>query len=318
MIATVSFAQSSLVATLTHGDDIQMYYGTYAYQQAINAAVDGDVINLSGGSFQSINITKSVTVRGAGVDAADPTFIIGNFDINIPAETTGRLSMEGVRVSNTITAKGTLNNAYFLKDNIAAFNTYNASTTNVKNTLFANCRVNSTDWCGNTGLQFVNCYVGAPNNSASSTASAAFVNCVIRPIEGYYASYIKSSSLINCILVFSGDRGNSPSYYLPSSTSAINCIAVGYEYAFFGIVAGQNNKPDVNKNIFVDSNEFNDLTEEAKALYLGNDGTPVGMYGGILPYNTTPSYPQITKMNVANKTTADGKLSVDIEVSATE
>lgn len=303
---------------MTHGDEIQMYYGTYAYQQAMNAAVDGDVINLSGGSFQSINITKSVAVRGAGVDAVEPTFIIGNFDINIPAETTGRLSMEGVRVSNTITARGTLNNAYFLKDNIAAFNTYNANTTNVKNTLFANCRVNLTEWFGNTGLQFVNCYVGAPTNYASSTASAAFVNCVIRPRSGYYGSEIRSSSLTNCILVYSEDLGNYSNYYLPSSSSATNCIAVGYKSAFNGVVAGINNKSNVSIDIFVDSNYLNDLTDEAKALYLGNDGTPVGMYGGILPYNTTPSYPQITKMNVANKTTADGKLSVDIEVSATE
>ena len=61
-----------------------------------------------------------------------------------------------------------------------------------------------------------------------------------------------------------------------------------------------------------------ELTEEAKTKYLGTDGTEVGIYGGLLPYNSTPSYPQITKMNVANKTTADGKLSVEIEVSATE
>jgi hypothetical protein len=42
------------------------------------------------------------------------------------------------------------------------------------------------------------------------------------------------------------------------------------------------------------------------------------MHGGVLPYDATPSYPQITRMNVANKTTADGKLSVEIEVSAAE
>ena len=59
-----------------------------------------------------------------------------------------------------------------------------------------------------------------------------------------------------------------------------------------------------------------DLTEEAKGKYLGTDGTPIGMYGGIMPFNMIPSYPRITKMNVANKTTADGKLSVEIEVSA--
>ena len=64
--------------------------------------------------------------------------------------------------------------------------------------------------------------------------------------------------------------------------------------------------------------ETYELTDEAKAKFLGTDGTEVGMYGGVLPYTSTPSYPQITKMNVANKTTADGKLSVEIEVSAAE
>ena len=48
------------------------------------------------------------------------------------------------------------------------------------------------------------------------------------------------------------------------------------------------------------------------------DGTEIGMHGGVLPYDTTPSYPQITRMNVANKKTADGKLSVDIEVAGAE
>ena len=66
-----------------------------------------------------------------------------------------------------------------------------------------------------------------------------------------------------------------------------------------------------------DDQQF-ELTDEAKTTFLGTDGTEVGMYGGVLPYNSTPSYPQITKVNVANKTTADGKLSVEIEVSATE
>ena len=70
--------------------------------------------------------------------------------------------------------------------------------------------------------------------------------------------------------------------------------------------------------IFTDSDYMKDLTDEAKATYLGSDGTPVGMFGGSLPFSFTPTYPQITKMNVASKTTADGKLSVDIEVSAVQ
>ena len=89
VFATVCFAQQTLVATLTHGEEVTMFYGTYAYRDAMAAAVDGDVINLSGGAFQACTINKAVSIRGTGVDAAQPTFIINNFDINIPAETTG-------------------------------------------------------------------------------------------------------------------------------------------------------------------------------------------------------------------------------------
>ena len=64
-----------------------------------------------------------------------------------------------------------------------------------------------------------------------------------------------------------------------------------------------------------DDNDFK-LTEEAKALIKGTDGTEVGIYGGNLPFD--PTKPQISKFNVAAKTTGDGKLSVDIEVKSAE
>jgi hypothetical protein len=58
-----------------------------------------------------------------------------------------------------------------------------------------------------------------------------------------------------------------------------------------------------------------ELTEEAKTTYLGTDGTEIGLYGGLLPYNTTPSYPLISKMEVEKQTTPEGQLGVTIEVS---
>ena len=65
----------------------------------------------------------------------------------------------------------------------------------------------------------------------------------------------------------------------------------------------------------IDGETF-ELTEEAKSKYLGDDGTQVGIYGGIYPYNPTTTAPQIKKFDVARKSTAEGKLQVDIEVSA--
>lgn len=311
MIAIVSFGQNTLVATLTHGDEISMFYGAYAFQNVMKAAVDGDIISLSGGGFQSTNITKAVTIRGTGIDDANPTYIINNFTIEIPDTTSNRLTIEGVRISNTITTKGTLNNAYFVKDYIGGFTTNGT----VNNAVFANCKVDKPKVISSNKatMQFINCYVSFFDNSSFSTPSeASFINCIM---VGEAVSLICSSILVNCIV-----ENKTKNYfaYFPSNTSATNCIAIGNGNPFYFIVSGAKNKYDVPISIFTDSNDLNDLTDEAKAKYLGTDGTPVGMYGGTLPYNTTPSYPQITKMNVANKTTADGKLSVEIEVSAAQ
>lgn len=314
--ATVSYAQQQLVATLTHGDEITMFYGTYAYRDAMNAAVDGDVINLSGGGFQATTINKAVSIRGAGVEANQPTFIVGSFNINIPAESTERLTMEGLRISNDITLQGTLNNAYFFKNYIKSVS--GSSDANVKNAMFVNCKVIE---CPNSysdyvaSYQFLNSYVANFSNTSNSNVTACFLNCVIN--QGSYENNICHSTLLNCILV-NTTRYTSSS--LPSSSSATNCLAISAKggNAFSNVQASLNNKDITDFAVFTDLDYMKDLTDEAKATYFGTDGTPVGMYGGPLPFSFTPTYPQITKMNVASKTTADGKLSVDIEVSSAQ
>lgn len=60
------------------------------------------------------------------------------------------------------------------------------------------------------------------------------------------------------------------------------------------------------------------LTDEAQAKYLGNDKTQVGIYGGSFPYSPNPTNPQIVKCDVASHSTADGKLSVDLQVATAE
>lgn len=301
----MSFAQNMLVATLTHGDEIKMYYGSYAYQQAMNNAAHGDVINLSGGGFQATNITKAVSLRGAGIDSGNPTYIINDFNVQIPSTTTERLSAEGIYFSGTMIVTDTLMNAYFLKSYLNYFNATTNSHGSVKNAVFANCKVMQSSINHNSTVQYINSYVGKFSNSSNSPT--AFINCTISSSLVNF----NVSTFLNSIFVDSGSTS------LSSTNIANNNVSVNNGYTFKNIVNGSNNKY-AEKSIFIDEDPLNDLTEEAKAEYLGGDGTPVGMYGGTLPFNTTPSYPQITKMNVANKTTADGKLSVEIEVSAVE
>lgn len=316
MAATATFAQSTLVATLTHGENVTMYYGTYALRDAHNAAVSGDVINLSGGAFQAIAITKAVTLRGSGIDAQDPTFIVNDIYINIPTTDKGRLSMEGIRCANRAYLQGTLTNAYFLKCQFYELQCYGSGDTKVKNAMLANCKV--TNYCflyGSSTFQFVNSYVNEFNNGSSNSA-ASFINCIVRGHYGY-AGYLSYSQLVNCIIYGSNND------YIPSSSVANNCVSVGFDYDIFKNTPSstgckKSSYSEVFKTFtgtYSDTETF-ELTSTAKTKYLGTDGTQVGMYGGVLPYTSTPSYPQITKMNVANKTTADGKLSVEIEVSA--
>ena len=51
MFAATIFAQNGLVASLSHGTDITYFYGVNALQLAVDNAKSGDIINLSGGSF---------------------------------------------------------------------------------------------------------------------------------------------------------------------------------------------------------------------------------------------------------------------------
>lgn len=302
-----AFAQNTLVATLTHGDEVSMFYGTNALRQACSAATHGDVINLSGGKFQSTKITKAVAVRGTGIHDANPTYIVNNFDVEIPANVTEKLSFEGCRITNTITIKGTLSNAYFLKNYLKYVYVYPSDNAKMNNGMFVNCDVYGMSLYGQSTAQIINSYVEQFSNSGKL---ASFVNCVIN--TNGYAHLYKCCQFVNCIMY--GMSGGC----FPSTCSAMNCVDVsGYKNALNNISLKENCSY-AGMDIFQGSNVWRDLTDEAKAKYLGIDGTPVGKFGGMIPYNMTPSYPQITKMNVAAKTTADGKLSVEIGVSAAQ
>ena len=110
--------------------------------------------------------------------------------------------------------------------------------------------------------------------------------------------------------------------YLRASNIALNCISINAKNIFAANEANLGNHFSSFEELFKNftggnfENQKFELTDEAKAKFLGTDSTEVGWYGGAFPYTSIPSYPRITKMNVANKSTADGKLSVEIEVSA--
>lgn len=332
-------AQSSVIATLFHDGDIKTFYGTDALRSAHAAAVHGDVITLSSGSFTATNITKAVTLRGAGMEydsisVTEPTIISGSFSIQIASDSTlqnNNLVMEGIyhNAAGVITVNGSLKNPQFVKCRLYEIMCSSIGTSGyMYYANFINCVIAyEVNFYSSGSATFVNCYVyDMEYYSSNSTASAEFQNCVVKDSN---FSNVRNAVFRNCFL-FATASSSSTLNILPSTSQAYNCVALSATSST-NIFANQSNTTNTQASSFSDvfktwtgsslanfKTERLELTDAAKTKYLGSDGTQIGIYGGSIPFDPRPSNPQITKLNVASKSTADGKLSVDIEVKAAE
>ncbi len=313
--AAMCFAQSSRLATLSHDGKVTTFYGAFALRDAHDAASNGDVITLSSGTFNAVNIKKALTIRGAGmvidsVHSTLPTIIAGDFNIEIPDTVSQHLTLEGIYSNDWVKYRGTIQSPKFLKCRLYVICSYNYSNDNkMINAQFIHCTIfNELSLTNTSSASLINCVVSDP-----SCSNSEFTNCVLKRLN------FRSSILQNCIVI-------NLLGYITSNNVAYNCVGIGSESLFNQIPQNNTNKLSTYEELFktyrggdviTDSDNF-ELTDEAKKKFLGTDGTEVGIYGGMLPYDPTPSNPQITKCNVAKKSTADGKLSVDIEVKAAE
>ena len=313
MVATTSFAQNTVVASLSHGTETTIFYGSNALKDAVAAAESGDVINLSAGTFYASDISKGITLRGTGIDIDEPTYIVNDFVIEIPAEDTKRFIMEGIRCQNWVRTKGSFDNPSFVK---CQFNVVGNATESdaVKNILFTNCKITGgINVGGDNSVFFINSFVAYISKYQNGTIMSK--NSIHRqPI----LSSLTQSIWSNCI--FYPDKYSE--HCLPADAQVTNCVAIGYAYDMFrGMIEHPNckqfgNYQDVFKEYnggYTDEQTF-ELNDEAKTTLLGTDGKEVGLYGGPLPFDLTLSYPIISKMEVGEQTDDKGQLKVEIGV----
>ena len=331
MAATLGFAQQQL-ATLNHNDSITVYYGASALQQAHAAAVNGDIITLSPGSFNSVTITKAVTIRGAGmsidtVSGTNPTVILNDITLNVANDSVYHLTLEGLQ---------------FAGENTRCQSVYRP--------------------------QFIKCYFRSMNlfDRDYRMRDAQIINCIIRNYNGHYSDNIAvSTSFINSVIISSSYFGignptflnsiaplnrddvnnvsavnsilfcNSGSHYGPSANaySSFNTIGINlsrfenHTHAYYNTEGTSDHNvhnftsyEEVFKNFrgtYTEGITF-ELQDSIAQNILGNDGTQVGIYGGTMPFDPRVSGLNIRRLNVASRTTADGKLPVDIEVVSDE
>lgn len=314
LCCATSYAQQH-VATLAHNGNVSIFYGVDAFKDAYNAAVSGDVICLSVGYFNRVEeIKKSITLRGSGCRGGQSTVIRDDIYVRIPSnETSTPLKIEGIKFTGRLYIDCVMQNPLFTNCYLYALDFHN-----VFNGTVSNCFMNyldgnnqSTIWNAN----FVNCVVSYLGDERNMD----FVNCLIG-----YCEYDNGCVFTNCIML---QYSNS---WLDYTVMANNCIAYShYNYTnFFNNCVGSNNTIVSSadsifvNNVITNSCYFNvadtvsfELTPAAQTQYLGTDGTQVGIYGGMNPYTGLFSYPVINRMQVANKSTDDGQLNVEVEVT---
>lgn len=330
MVATsAAFAQSPALATLSHDGTLTTFYGAEGLAKAHSAAVAGDVITLSSGLFTATDITKAVSIRGVGmlddqVAGSTPTVIAGNFKVSINNSSEKSITMEGVYCSNQMAYEGELENARFSK---CRFNIVTSETdaARLTNATFVHCYITGQfNLQTNCNASLFNCVVTNPNSYHENTANFLMVNCIIQCTATSYGgavansvSFIRSSVLENCyIYSVSTTDADYVRSKLPVTTQSTNCLT--NHKLTFSNSTDATNKVVTADNVFktwrgsgADSDDFA-LTDYAASTYLGADGTQIGIYGGILPFDKRPAYARFTKVEIPAEAT-NGTLPVKVE-----
>jgi hypothetical protein len=331
------------VATLQHvGAITGTYYGENALTSAYYAASGGDIITLSSGTFRVSNPytdyfnINNITIRGAGCEwdsltGVAPTIISGNFYLSQEGG-----GFEGVNFLGVIGLTGhVIGNGTYGCNNVSFVKCY-INEINLRNDAYA-------PNVHHDNMQFVNCIiknlVSSRRISNGETYSfyyiknLSIINSVVRVSQYDHGSASLPTCIHNSIVLFDDVQPikNIIAYNSIVATVSDHTVTNCTFFNCLGIKTGETSlfEGQTVQNV-MEMNSYEDvfetftgtvfygngyqLKEELATTFLGNDGTEVGIYGGMLPYNPRPSYMRIKRCNVAPRSTVDGKLSVDIEV----
>lgn len=288
-------AQTRPLVTLSHEGQLTFFDKVSAFEDAVAAAVDGDVIYLSEGKFgasqQSLTISnKKISIIGCGYNS----HIIP--DINIEFSDSATLTaplFDGVRLENLSFNSALIDQVEIKKCKI---NEVSVGWTN--NTTLDRCNIGTFVGQDNKNIKIYNCKI----SRLQSTRCEIVENCNINAIYDYSPFYITNSII---------------EQFTSTPESGI------YENCLIGNKAGMGSNDlrncyDMSSTGNTDVLDDNlECTIEDMSPYVGVDGTVVGVYGGQwFPYSETPSVPTVDSANSSVEYDKDtNKLNVTITVA---
>ena len=292
MLAVGANAANDGKAILHHDKKPTAIYDADKLSDALNAAVAGDTIYLSAGTFPTFTLEKAITIKGAGTN----TKISNGVTIDIPGNPTLTSSLlEAVEVNGAITVKSDMTN--FLIKMVKTTDLQFANQLNT-NALVDRCYLDKfTITSTMTDFYVRNTYIGNLTSTSLKFNKCNFINC---RIQGDWNK--AAGRFINCELRRTGND------YLTIKSSILSYSLV---YSIFNSV----NPSSYQEKVYFDAkSDWLSVDDRLNKGYICKDGTVVGYEGGKTPYSLTPSGPKETSSTV-KVSDSEKKLNVSITVS---
>jgi hypothetical protein len=302
-----AYAQDSFAtfAALEHNGNITTFTGGKALQEAVAAADNGDVITLSAGAFYLSDYLypkKSITLRGAGIDVKSGknlTYVGGHtvlFDSNTSMAS---FVFEGIDFDCGISTSG--NGPEHASGSITINKCLvNHLQTYAKNVVITNSKIYEMWVREDASAKCHNSVIYISGYSTNRNYNTTYTNCVV--IHGHYGTYER------CICAWMGDSNHQLAdaftlcpakdciYILDKSDIPVSAINVDITYV-------------VNWSDVFDFEEF-----DASPDFMRQQ-TFTPKQSGYYTYSPLLDLPTIKDLTVDKESTADGKLSIDVEIA---
>jgi hypothetical protein len=327
------FVFSQSVVVLHSTDTTAVFTGNTAFEDAYNLSESGDTLFLSGGGFSLVdNFEKGLVVFGAGIhpDSTSATYqtqLSGMLNIKTGAD---NLYFEGIMFASNISenAAYVVNNISFVRCKFNSnidFGYGGTPSVNRTNYAFIQCVfMNNVDMDGVTNSLFTNCIF---NNRVSRTYANSFKNCCY-----LYDPTSSSTDIFNYAdnnLIFNNIFLASSPYIMEGNSNTFRNNVFGSADPNLGATPiDVSNYKDISMDVvfeevpavpFVFQDNYHLLTTAAE-IYLGEDLSQVGVYGGLFPLKEgfVPQNPHINYKNISAGTDENGLLNIQINVNAQE
>jgi hypothetical protein len=321
-------AEAQRKVVLHHQGNATIFNSNNAFLDAYDASVDGDTIYLPGGQYGGLTLSKRLHIYGVGyhidsTNATQYTYISGSISFSDGSD--GSI-IQGLYIGSGITV-----NYGHKVDNLVIRRNYIGSTVSFSGDFNASesSKSSNIEFYENIVGDVVSCefstnihihhnvfkrlmnikengwihhnlWIESHYNAISNTFNSLFENNYIE--NGWWGfSNVTNNTFRNNAFNFNPTADLNNSWINSYSSILVNTLFV-------------------NTNTPYNFQQFNlsDLHLTDPLIYIGSDGTQIGLYGGPNPFKQggIPENPHIQFKNIATQTDSNGDIQIEIKVAS--